>query len=64
IAMGLPRDVTNVIVVASATPVGVLIAVFAAEYKTESEFISTAVVVSTMLSPIFVTGWILAVRLL
>lgn len=45
-------------------PVGVLIAIFAAEYKRESEFISTAVVVSTALSPIFVTGWILATRLL
>ncbi|MBN9259721.1 MAG: AEC family transporter [Hyphomicrobium sp.] len=62
-AMGLPRDVQDVIVVAAATPVGVLIAIFAAEYKRESEFISTAVVVSTALSPIFVTGWILATRL-
>jgi len=64
VAMGLPRDVQDVIVVAAATPVGVLIAIFAAEYKRESEFVSTAVVVSTALSPIFVTGWILATRLL
>jgi predicted permease len=63
ITMGLPRDVSDVIVVATATPVGVLITIFAAEYKTEFEFISTAVVLSTLLSPIFVTGWILAVRL-
>jgi predicted permease len=63
ITMGLPRDVPDVIVVATATPVGVLITIFAAEYKTEFEFISTAVVLSTLLSPIFVTGWILAVRL-
>jgi hypothetical protein len=34
------------------------------EYKTESKFISTAVVVSTMLSPLFVTGWILATHLI
>ena len=61
--MGLPKDVTDVIVVATATPVGVLITIFAAEYKTEFEFISTAVVLSTLLSPIFVTAWILAVRL-
>lgn len=61
--MGLPRDVTNVIVVATATPVGVLISIFAAEYKTEFEFISTSIVVSTILSPLFVTAWILAVRL-
>jgi predicted permease len=63
VAMGMPRDVQDVIVVAAATPVGVLIAIFAAEYKRESEFISTAVVVSTALSPIFVTGWIIATRL-
>ena len=64
IIMGLPRDVSDVIVVATATPVGVLITIFAAEYKTEFEFISTAVVLSTLLSPIFVTAWILAVRLI
>ncbi len=62
--MGFADDVTAVLVVAAATPVGVLITIFAAEYKTEAEFISTAVVVSTALSPVFVTAWILAVRLL
>ena len=64
ILMGLPRDVSDEIVVATATPVGVLITISAAEYKTVFEFISTAVVLSTLLSPIFVTAWILAVRLL
>ncbi len=62
-AMGMPPDITAVIVVAAATPVGVLIAIFAAEYKTEPEFISTAIVLSTALSPILVTAWILATRL-
>lgn len=62
--MGLPADLTGVIVVASATPVGVLISVFAAEYKTEYDFISTAIVLSTALSPAFVTGWIVVTRLL
>lgn len=64
IFMEFPRDVSNVLVVASATPVGVLITIFASEYKSESEFISTAVVISTALSPIFVTAWIIAMRLL
>lgn len=64
VTMGFPRDITSVIVVAAATPVGVLISIFAAEYKTEYEFISTAIVISTALSPAFVTGWILAMRLL
>jgi predicted permease len=61
--MGLPKDVTAVIVVAAATPVGVLIAIFAAEYKTEPEFISTAVVISTVLSPIVVTLWVMVMRI-
>jgi hypothetical protein len=61
--MGLPRDVTAVVVVAAATPVGVLVTIFAAEYKTEPEFISTAVVITTALSPLVVTGWILLTRL-
>ena len=61
--MGLGKDVTAVLVVAAATPVGVLITIFAAEYKTEPEFISTAVVVSTALSPVLVTAWILLTRL-
>jgi len=61
--MGLPSDVTQLLVVAAATPVGVLITIFAAEYKTEPEFISTAVVITTILSPIFVTAWIMAGRL-
>jgi predicted permease len=63
-AMGLPQDVTDVLVVAASTPVGVLITIFAAEYKTEVEFISTAVVFSTALSPLIVTAWIAVVRML
>jgi len=62
ILLNLPPDVTDVIVVATATPVGVLITIFAAEYKTESEFISTGVVISTALSPLIVTAWILVMR--
>ncbi len=63
LVMELPADVGAVLVVAAATPVGVLITIFAAEYKTEPEFISTAVVISTILSPIFVTAWIIAAKL-
>ncbi|MGE0699516.1 MAG: AEC family transporter [Hyphomicrobiaceae bacterium] len=62
--MGLGHDITAVIVVAASTPVGVLITIFAAEYKMEADFISTAVVISTALSPLFVTAWIIAMRLL
>ena len=62
--MGLDPVVTAVIVVAASTPVGVLITIFAAEYKMEAEFISTAVVISTALSPLFVTAWIIVMRLI
>jgi malate permease and related proteins len=61
--LDFPRDISDVFVVAAATPVGVLITIFAAEYKTEPEFISTAVVISTALSPLFVTGWIIFTKL-
>ena len=62
--MGVPMDVTQVMVVAAATPVGVLITIFAAEFKAEPEFIATATVITTALSPLTVTAWILAVRLI
>ena len=62
-AMGVPPDVTAVMVVAAATPVGVLITIFAAELKAEPEFISTATVITTALSPLTVTAWIIAARL-
>lgn len=62
-AFGFPPEITNVVVIGAATPVGVLLTVFANEYKTEAEFISAAVVISTALSPIFVTLWVILVRL-
>lgn len=61
--LGVPHDVTQVMVVAAATPVGVLITIFAAELKAEPEFIATATVISTALSPLTVTAWIIAARL-
>lgn len=63
ILMGFPPDVTAVIVVATATPVGVIVTILAMEYENEVEFISTAVVVSTLLSPVIVTAWLMAMRL-
>jgi len=62
-ALDVPPDVTQVLVVAAATPVGVLITLFAAELKAEPEFISTATVITTALSPLTVTAWIIAARL-
>lgn len=62
--MGVPDDVMHVMVVAAATPVGVLITIFAAELKAEPEFIATATVISTALSPLTVTAWIIWVRMM
>lgn len=62
-AMNVPPDVTQVMMVAAATPVGVLVTIFAAELKAEPEFISTATVITTALSPLTVTAWIIAARL-
>jgi predicted permease len=63
IALGISDDLTELYVVAAATPVGVLLALFCAEYDRQPRFVSGAVLISTMLSPIFVTGWILVMRL-
>ncbi len=63
IALGIPDDLTELYVVAAATPVGVLLALFCAEYDRQPRFVSGAVLISTLLSPIFVTGWILVMRL-
>lgn len=61
--MGVPGDVTAVMVVAAATPVGVLVTLFAAELKAEPQFIATATVITTALSPLTVTAWVIASRL-
>jgi predicted permease len=58
-----PEDITSLLVVMTATPVGVLITIYCVEYDRDPDFISAAVVISTILSPLFVTGWILLTRL-
>jgi predicted permease len=63
VALGISDDLTELYVVAAATPVGVLLALFCAEYDRQPRFVSGAVLISTLLSPIFVTGWILVMRL-
>ncbi len=62
--MGFAPDMTALFVVAAATPTGVLISIFAKQYNVHPELISSAIVVSTILSPLVITAWILATRLL
>ncbi len=62
--LGVPDDLTDLLVVAACAPVGVLLAIFCVDYRRHPETASAAVVVSTVLSPLTVTGWLLATRLL
>ncbi|MEO1204807.1 MAG: AEC family transporter [Pseudomonadota bacterium] len=61
--MGLPGDLLDLVVVASATPVGVILAVFCLDFRREPKFVGQAILISTLLSPITVTAWIIAMRL-
>ena len=55
IAFGFPPDLTSLYVVGAATPVGVLLVVFAAQYESDVNLATAMAVVSTILSPIVVT---------
>jgi len=61
--LGIDAAVTDLLVVAAAAPVGLLLAIFCTEYKRSPDVVSAAVLISTVLSPAVVTAWILAVRL-
>lgn len=63
IALGFPEDLTQVLVIASAAPVSLLLALFCVEHKMYGDTASAAVLVSTVVSPIAVTAWLLLVRL-
>lgn len=62
--LAMPKDLTELYVVAAATPVGVLLALFCAEYGRQARFVSGAVLLSTVLSPLVVTAWILFMRMI
>ena len=64
VALSIPDDLKDLYVVAAATPIGVLLALFCSEYGRHPQFVSAAVLFSTLLSPIFVTGWIMLMRLM
>ena len=60
---GFTGTLEDLLIVAAAAPVGVLLAVFCAEYKNHGETASAIVFVSTILSPLFASAWILLLRL-
>jgi len=63
IAMGMPEQLTDLLVVAAATPIGILLALFCVEYGREPKFINTAILISTVLSPFTVTAWVMLTRI-
>lgn len=62
-ALGFRGIEHDLLVVASAAPVGVLLAIFCAEYRSRPRLAGAAVFVTTVLSPLVVTAWVLLVRL-
>lgn len=61
--MGFEPQLTDLLVVAAAAPVGVLLAIFCTEHKRAPGVAGALVLVSTVLSPLTVTAWIWLVRL-
>ncbi len=59
---GIEPQLTNLLVVAAAAPVGVLLAIFCTEYRRGAEMAGALVLVSTVLSPLIVSAWIWLVR--
>jgi len=63
ILMQMPEDLTDLLVVAAATPIGILLALFCTEYNREPKFMNAAILISTVLSPFTVTAWVLLTRI-
>lgn len=62
-ALGFEGIEHDILVVASAAPVGVLLAIFCLQFDARPRLAAAAVFVTTVLSPLFVTGWVLLARL-
>ncbi len=61
--LGIDANLSDLLVVAAAAPVGLLLAIFCTQYRRSPDVASAAVLITTVLSPFVVTAWILAVRL-
>ena len=61
---GLPVALRDLLIVGSCVPVGVLLAIFCAQYGRGAEVASATVVVSTLLSPLVITLAIVLIRAL
>ncbi|RDD63095.1 AEC family transporter [Ferruginivarius sediminum] len=63
LAMPMPAEVRALLLVGACAPVGVLLTIFAAEFRGNVELSSAVVIASTLASPIVVTGAMVAVQL-
>jgi len=59
----LPRGVEHLLIVGACAPVGILVAIFAAEFRGNVELASAVVIASTLLSPIVVTAVLVLIRM-
>lgn len=62
-ATGFSDAMIAFFVIGTATPTGIMLAIFAAQYRTQGQFASAAVFFTTVLSAATVTGWIFAMKL-
>lgn len=60
--LGFERQLSDLLVVASAAPVGLLLAIFCTDYDRTPDAAGAMVLVSTILSPLTVTAWIVLLR--
>lgn len=63
-AIGIEPVLSDLLVVAAAAPVGILLAIFCTEYERAPDAAGAMVLVSTIISPLSVTAWIWLMRLL
>jgi predicted permease len=62
LALSLPGEVEALLLVAACTPVGVLVPIFAAQFRGDVELSSAVVIASTLLSPVVVTAAVVLTR--
>jgi len=63
-ACGFTGEDLVFLVIAASAPVGVLLAIFCLDHRGESRVASAAVFLSTILSPLTITAWLIAMRML
>jgi predicted permease len=64
LVLDLPAEVEAILLVGSAAPVGVLLTIFASEFRGNVELSGAVVVASTVLSPVMITAAVIATRLM